>query len=236
MPERRRASRRFAGIFAGAVIIAATLFGFKFGFFGAGRDGSQSSGSGASVDDKCPLSVLNEGLRNSDARALAVISERVTPKANVPKLPMSDAEGAEMLETLSALRTGFLRFAPPVRATAIGVACRILDRFALEPAPACWLQALRPLHDLLTASLADSTQKTRLAALDEIGRIWSWMPGKSLLPVEEDALAQWKGGIHPSVTRCLASPDPTTRMAAVSCLGTAPDTAAVPCARLSRRP
>ena len=35
------------------------------------------------------------------------------------------------------------------------VACRILDKFAVEPAPAQWSLALKPVHDLITASLAD---------------------------------------------------------------------------------
>jgi hypothetical protein len=229
MPERRRASRRFAGILAGAAIIAAIGFGFKFGFFNAGRDGSQRAGSAAAVDDKISLSALNEGLRNSDQRSLAQVQERITPKNNATVRGLTDAEGAEMLETLSAIRTGFLRFSPGVRATAVTTACRIFDRFAIEPAPACWLQALQPLHDLFIASLADSAPKTRFTALDEIGRLWVWVPGRSLMPVEEQALAEWKGGIHPSVLRCLASPDPTTRMAAVACLGALPvDTAAAP--------
>jgi len=229
MPERRRASRRVAGILAGAAIIAATVFGFRFGFFGAGQHGSRPFGSVPAIDDKSSLSVLNEGLRNSDPRILALVLERVTPKANVPSRALIDAEGAELLETLSALRTGFLRFHPTERATAVTVACRIFDRFAVEPAPACWLQALPPLHDLLTASLADIAPKTRFVALDEIGRLWVWVPGRSLMPIEEQTLAEWKGGLHPSVLRCLASPDATTRMAAVACLGALPvDSAAAP--------
>ena len=119
MPERRRASRRVAGILAGAVIIAATVFGFRFGFFGAGRFGSRPFGSVPAVDEKTLAVGLNEGLRNSDPRMLALVQDRVTPKANVPARGLSDAEGAELLETLSALRTGFLRFSPAVRATAI---------------------------------------------------------------------------------------------------------------------
>jgi HEAT repeat protein len=228
MPGRRRASRRFAGILAGAVIIAAIVIGYQFGFFGAWRTGSAPNGSAPSVDEKTPMSVLNEGLRNSDARALAQVQERLAPKANVPARAISDAEGAELLETLAALRTGFLRFNSGVRPTAINAAHRIFDKFAIEPAPACWLQALQPLHDMLSASLADVSQKTRLTALEEIGRLWVWVPGRSLMPIEEQTLADWKGGIHPSVLRCLASSDPTTRMAAVACLGTAPDSAAIP--------
>jgi hypothetical protein len=229
MPKRRRASRRIAGIIAGAVIIAAIGIGFRFGFFGAGQHGLRPVGSVPAIDESSSLSSLNQGLRNNDSRVLALVQERFTPKANVPSRGLSDAEGAELVETLSALRTGFLRFSPPVRATAVTVACRVFDRFTVEPAPACWLQALPTLHDLLTASLADSAQKTRFTALDEISRLWVWVPGRSLMPVEEQALAEWKGGLHPSVLRCLASPDPTTRMAAVACLGALPvDSAAAP--------
>jgi len=229
MPERRRASRGIAGILAGAVIIAATVFGFRFGFFGAGQHGSRPFGSVPAVDDQNSLSTLNEGLRNSDPRMLALVLERITPKANAPSRGLSVAEGAELLEILSALRTGFLRFHPADRATAVTLACRILDRFAAEPAPASWLQALPPLHDLLSASLADSAPKTRFVALDEISRLWVWVPGRSLMPVEEQALMEWIGGLHPSVLRCLASPDATTRMAAVASLGALPfDSAAAP--------
>jgi HEAT repeats len=229
MPERRRVSRRVAGILAGAVIIAATGFGFKFGFFGAGQYGSRPFGSVPASDEKSSLAVLNERLRNSDPRALALVHERAMPKTNVPCRALSDAEGAEWLETLSALRTGFLRFNPAARETAVTIACRIFNKFAVEPAPASWMQALPPLHDLLTASLADSAPKTRFVALDEISRLWVWVPGRSLMPVEEQELHDWKGGLHPSVLRCLASPDATTRMAAVACLGALPfDNAAAP--------
>lgn len=233
MPKRRRASRRilFAGIFAGAAIIAATGFGFKFGFFGA-QHGSRSPaaaiGGDSNGNSNSPLSALNEGLRNSDPRVLTVLRERLTPKANIPARALTEAEGQEMIETLAALRTGYLRFNPTARAAAITVACRIFDRFSVELAPSCWLQALKPLHDVLSAGLADSSQATRLTALDEIGRLWAWLPGRSVMQVEEQAILEWKSGIHPAVVRCLASPDATTRMAAVACLGTAPDTAAAP--------
>jgi hypothetical protein len=229
MPERRRVSRRVAGILAGAAIIAATGFGFKFGFLGVGRYGSRPFAPVPAIDEKNSLSELNEGLRNSDPRVLAQVHERVMPKANAPARALSDAEGAEMLKTLFALRTGFLRFNPAARETGITIACRIFNKFAVEPAPALWLEALPPLHDLLTAGLADSAPKTRFVTLDEISRLWVWVPGRSLMPVEEQTLHEWKGGLHPSVLRCLASPDATTRMAAVACLGALPfDNAAAP--------
>src|SRR5437868_974088 len=41
MPERRRASRRTQGILAGALVLTATVLGVRYGFFGAGRGGSQ---------------------------------------------------------------------------------------------------------------------------------------------------------------------------------------------------
>jgi hypothetical protein len=174
------------------------------------------------------MSVLNDGLRNSDPRALVAVQERVAPKSNGARA-LSDAEGADWLDTLTALRTGYLKFGPAARASAITVACRIFDKFAVEPAPARWVEALQPLHDLLTVSVADSDSKTRFTGLDEIGRLWVWVPGRSLMPVEEQTLAEWKSGLHPAVVRCLASPDPTTRIGAVACLGALPiDSAAAP--------
>ena len=88
--------------------------------------------------------------------------------------------------------------------------------------------ALKPIHDLLTASLCDAEPLPRYTALVEVGRLWVWIPGRSLTPFEEQTLGEWKGAIHVPVVRCLAARDPETRMAAVACLGALPiDSAAV---------
>ena len=188
----------------------------------APRSRSGPSG-GAKFDEKSPLAVVNEGLRNSDPIALSVIQKRVTPKPDEPPVALSDGEASEWLQTLSALRAGFLKYNAPARAMAVNAACRILDKFAVEPAPAQWIKAIGPLHDLLSASLTDSDPNPRYVALAEIGRFWVWIPGRTLMPVEEQALAEWKGKFLPLVVRCLAyRDDARTRMAAVACLGVLP--------------
>jgi HEAT repeat protein len=229
MPERRRASRRVAGILAGAVVVAAIGLGLKFGYFGAKRLGTAGSASGAAViNQDSPMSVLNEGLRTGDPHALAFIQQRATLQPDAPRLPLNDAEAAAWVDTLSSLRAGFPRLAAPGRATAVNVACRILDKFAVEPAPAIWSECLKPIHDLLTASLCDAEPMPRYTALVEVGRLWVWIPGRSLTPFEEQTLGEWKGAIHVPVVRCLAARDPETRIAAVACLGALPiDSAAV---------
>ena len=229
MPERRRAGRRVAGILVGAVAITAIGLGLKFGYFGATRLGTTGSTSGAAaINQDSPLSVLNEGLRSGNLHALAFVQQRTTPQPDAPRLPLSDKDAATWVDTLSSLRASFPRLSTPGRATAVSVACRILDKFAVEPAPALWIESLKPIHDLLTASLCDREPLPRYTALVEVSRLWVWIPGRSLTPFEEQTLGEWKGAIHVPVVRCLAARDPETRIAAVACLGALPiDNAAV---------
>ncbi len=112
--------------------------------------------------------------------------------------------------------------AAPRRALATALACRIFDMFVAEPAPATWIGALQPLHDVLSASLSDSDPAPRITALTELARYWVWMPGRTLTPIEEKTLAEWKGGMYAPVVRCLAARDEQTRIGAVACLGSLP--------------
>ena len=211
--------RRVAGILVGAVAITAIGLGLKFGYFGATRLGTTGSTSGAAaINQDSPLSVLNEGLRSGNLHALAFVQRRTTPQPDAPRLPLSDKDAATWVDTLSSLRASFPRLSTPGRATAVSVACRILDKFAVEPAPALWIESLKPIHDLLTASLCDREPLPRYTALVEVSRLWVWIPGRSLTPFEEQTLGEWKGAIHVPVVRCLAARDPETRIAAVACL------------------
>jgi hypothetical protein len=223
MPERRRASRRVAGIMAGAVVITAMGLAFKFGFLGGGRRGSGPFGPDtAAMNENSSLAVLNEGLRTGDTRALSLVHQRLNPLPDTPRQALGEEEAAAWIVSLADLRTGFPKLGAPGRAMAVAVACRILDRFAVEPASSRWVEALKPVHDLLIASLGDSDPQARYAALIEVSRLWVWIPGRSLTPFEEQALGEWKAAIHMPVVRCLAARDPATRMAAVACLGRLP--------------
>ena len=145
-----------------------------------------------------------------------------TPTPKVPQTAYTDGEAEEWVETLTTLRANYRKLTVADRVSAITAACRIFDRFAVGPAPARWVEALKPLHDLLSASLNEAQATPRYAALKEISRFWVWIPGRSLTPFEEQTLAEWKGGLYVPVVHCLASLDVATRIATVSCLGALP--------------
>jgi HEAT repeat protein len=230
MPEPRRAGRKVAGIFAGAAVIAALGLGVRFGFLGSGQSGSKATSTGpTAVNEQSLLGDLNEGLSTGNPQMLGLIYKRALPAANAPRQALSEQDAVAWIDALSALRTGFPRFNPPGRVTAVSSACLILDKFAVEPAPAQWALALKPVHDMLIASLADAEEMPRYTGLMEAGRLWIWMPGRSLTPFEEQTLGEWKSAIHKPVVRCLGARDAQTRMAAVACLGKLPiDDAAAP--------
>jgi len=226
MPERRKARVWIAGILGGSVLAAAVICGVFSRPHGAV---TTQGGSAISVDHASDLAVLNQGLRDSDPRALAVFHERLTPRANETRKAISDDEASQWLDTLLALRTGFYKYSPPARATAAMVACGILDKFTAEIAPARWIEALQPVHDILSACLADADSPVRYLALDQVSRLWVWMPGRSLTEAEENSLGNWKEGLHRPVVRCLGNADISTRIGAISCLGSLPiDSAAAP--------
>ncbi len=229
MPERRRAGRRVAGILGCAAILAAIVVGVRYGFPGANRGGSGSAGSTvAALDERTPLADLGEAARSSDPRVLAVIQQRLT-RADGARTAYTDEEAADWLQVMLGLRTGYLGFNATGRGVAVSAACRIFEGFAIEPAPPQWVEALPPLHDLLSASMGDSEPTLRAAALEEVGKLWVWLPARSITPAEESSLARWKEKIYYPVIRCLGQRDARTLVAAVKCLGALPiDKAAAP--------
>jgi HEAT repeats len=223
MPERRRTGGGVAGIVVVAVLVTATVMAIGFGVWSLGRSGANRAGTATlAVNENSPLAELNKALADDKSRALFIIEERATPKPKVPQTAYTESEAAEWIETLVALRSSYRKMDASARATTVTAACRIFDRFAVEPAPARWFQVLKPLHDLLSAALTDAEARPRYAALQEISRFWVWIPGRSLTPAEEQVLAEWKGGLYVPVVHCLANRDVPTRVATVACLGTLP--------------
>jgi HEAT repeat protein len=230
MPERRRVSRRVAGIVGAAVVLAAVVVGWKFGILGTHRGAGHSGVLGrTTIDATTPLADLTEALRLGDSRALVFIQQQVMSPSDARHVAVNDEQATAWAEALAAIRAGFVKFNGTGRAIAESVAFRILDQFSVEPASAKWDRILPPLHDLLTAGLADASAEVRAAALDEIGKIWAWLPGRSLTPYEENSLAGWKDALYPPVLRALGHRDARTLVAAVACLGALPiDRAAAP--------
>lgn len=185
--------------------------------------------SGAVVDAKTPLSKLAELIRTGDAKALAVLYERVMARPDGLARGLSLTEGRDWITALQALRTGYTKFSAYGRASIMTATGRILNKFSIEQAPACWVDTLPPSHDVLTAGLSDSEMNVRLAAMEQTRGVWAWLPGCSTYAAEDEALAAWKEAFLAPVVRRLAEPQPIMRAAAIACLGALPiDSAAAP--------
>jgi len=233
MPERRRAGLWIAG----ALVVTATGSGLfwatstrsKPSATVATTTGEATAAATGELNESSELSEINRGLQNGDPKALVALQGRLTSNGDAPREAVSGDEAEVWLETLGALRSGFLKYAPPARVLAATLAVEVFDKFSVDPAPANWSEALKPLHDIFNAALADADGNVRCAALEQSRRVWAWMPGRSMTPVEEDALASWKEAIHRPIVRCLANQDTFTRIAAIYSLGHLPiDAAAEP--------
>ncbi len=231
MPKRRR-----AGLWvAGALTVAAAGSGLFWAVSTRPKPSATvatATGEAATtseLNETSGLSEISQGLRNSDPKALLVLHHRLSGKEGEPRTGIPADKAELWLETLASLRSGFLNYDPPARVMATGLAVEILDKFGVDPAPANWSEALKPAHDIFTAAFADADGNVRYAALENSHRFWAWMPGRSMTPLEEDALAEWKEAMHRPIVRCLANQDIPTRLAAIYTLGYLPiDDAASP--------
>ncbi|HWE34934.1 MAG TPA: hypothetical protein VG406_00060 [Isosphaeraceae bacterium] len=216
----------------GALTVAA--IGGAMAYY-KGRPGPFASSSKAKAEapspynGSTPMATLVAAIKAGDARALAEVFERTTgPDAPAPGA-VDEAEAPEAIALLGALRDGRPRFGDVGQATAMAVAGRVFDRLAIDPAPAAWSEALPPTQDLLMAGLGHRDGVVRAATLEVVGRLWNWIPGRTMFRVEERAVGVWKESLYQPVLRALAAPDPTTRAAAVACLAALPiDDAAAP--------
>ena len=209
------AQRRSWVMIAGVAVLAATV---ALTWMARGR--RVTSPKLAAFSESSPMSQLLGPLREGDGLALAVLYQR--SEAGSKPAPLTETEAAEWNEGLEALRTGFTRFGSYGRATALTIIGRVMARFSVEPAPANWVAALKPAHDLFSAGLEDSSLDVRVAALVEIGGLWSWIPARTLMPTEEEALSSWKDGLCAPVQRRLGDREPKARMTAVACLSRNP--------------
>ena len=230
MPEGRGAGRRVAGILGCLAIVAAAIIGIRYGFLG-GKRGAPGPGTpaAAAIGAKSTLAEVAEAAKNSDPSVLPEVQRRLSVSPDSPRKAFTEEEAEGWLQLLTSLRTGFLGFKGPGRMIAVGAACRILEGFSIEPAASQWGDALGPVHDLLTASLGDADPNLRAVALEEIGKLWAWLPARSITPAEETTLVKWKENLYRPVIRCLGHRDARTLVAAVACLGALPiDNAAAP--------
>ena len=225
MAKRRGTGLAIAGVLGGLAAVALT-----FGIVGNFR-GTVAPRPEVLYDANTPAPILAVGLRHSDARALVVLAQRVTPKPDTPAAAVSEDEAESLIEVLGGLQTGFLKFGGQARAGALVTACHILDRFGVKPAPTRWMEALPPVHNLLISGLDDRDLDVRVTALTQVGRYWTWAPdpGRTMFPFEENSMVVWHERFLKPVVRRLGDREPESRAAAVACLGRLPiDEAALP--------
>ena len=213
--------RRWTSVAIAGTLGAVVLLSGMYWFVETGRRNRRASNT-AATPAKSPLRTLADGLRQGDPQALKALCDRVLAKHGQPQGPVGEEEGADLVEVLDGLRSGFLKYGTVGRASAVAASTHILDQFRVEPAPSCWQAALAPLHDLLLAGLADPQINVRSSALNEVGQHWNWLPGRSMIPAEESALAEWKDSLYHPAARCLSDPTPKSRAAAVVCIGALP--------------
>ena len=168
-------------------------------------------------------------MRQGDARALAALFTRLSDKADEGPKAIGADEARAWIDAVGAIRTGFLKFGAYGRGTALVAGTKILNRFAADPAPATWVRALPPMHDLLTAGMSDPNLNVRVTAMAQVGQLWHWKPGCMMSRGESEALADWLNGLHGPVVRRLSDREPKARITAIACLGLVPiDDAAAP--------
>lgn len=232
MAMRGRTGLWVIGVLGLGVVVGVVRWGL-----GPGRRAVVAPPTTVVQEANSPRRALAERLRRGDARALSDLAQQVTAKTEGTPKGLDETEGADWVEMLTGLRAGFAQFGGPGRATSVAVVGQILRRFAIEPAPAGSVRVLPPSFEVLAAGLADRELEVRVAALTAVGRLWAWAPGRGLMPVEEQAVAQWKEGLHAPVVYLLTDPEPGARAAAVACLGVLPiDAAAEPAAAGVRDP
>lgn len=189
--------------------------------FDRGRQ-AEPSGPTAMINESTPMRLLAASLRESDARALAVLYQRGAPKPEAAPKALTAAEATEWIEAFQAIRTGFPGFGSYGRASALATVGRVLERFSVEPAPRSWVEAMTPAQDLFAAGLNDAHLDVRVTAMLEVSKLWSWLPGRAVISAEENLLADWKQSFHGPIVRRLGDREPKSRAAAVACLGALP--------------
>jgi HEAT repeat protein len=155
--------------------------------------------------------------------ALAVLQQRVAVAPGELARAIPESEGATWAAIATGLRKGYARFSPYGRASAAAMAMRVLDKVAASPAPAEWGNIVGPICDVLAAGLTDAESAVRAAALQELGRIWTWSPGREMVTTGElDYVAAWKESLYSRVARALSDRDAAVRARAVACLAALP--------------
>jgi hypothetical protein len=225
--------RGWLGVGVASAVGLAIAVGASAWFFGwVGGSSAPKSPGGTADSAAIGVDEWARRLGRGDAEALANFRDRVVQTAEQGKpLALSEAEARELITLCQGAALGFSRFGPMGRATLAGLAGGLLERLGAAPTPTNWVQALEPIHNVLSQALADADVQARTSALAATAKVWDWMPSRSALPIEETALGTWKDSFHQPVCRLLIAPEPQARAGAVLNLSRIPiDEMAAPAA------
>lgn len=175
-----------------------------------------------SITPDASIELISAGLERGDGMALAVLLKRLTPAEGEVIEPVQESESQLWSNTLRSLRNAYRRFAPYGRGSAAAAAGRMLKKYAETPAPDDWDAVLGPAFDIFSAAARDADPNVRSVAVQELGRIWSWSPGRDLFVTELDMLAAWKESLYKICLGALEDPEPLVRASAVAALGALP--------------
>jgi hypothetical protein len=217
------AARRSTLMATGLLTIAGL-----FSFSGCGGKPTETAATNPKASSNAPPeaatnATLAAQIRQSNVPALAELYAKLENKADPVPKGLTEGEGAEWVEMLNSIRAGYLQFSTTqARMAAIDGSFKILQKFSADPAPKSWLTAIAPFRDIICSGLRDKEFDVRVTSLNALAKVWNWSPGRTLLPVEEEQLGEWKNAFHKQVVLSLADSDPRGRAAAVDCLSKIP--------------
>ena len=168
----------------------------------------------AKFDTSSPLDQVSAGIEKGEGLALAVLQKRLLAN-EAPHPAVSVEESAQWQTMMEALRKGNLKYSGYGRANIVTLAGRIVELYALDPAPLDWSGGLIPFTELTAQALADSDPGVRIAAIQQVGRLWNWSPGRDMHPGQVEHVAAWKEGLLTLSTRALSDKEPQVRASAV---------------------
>ncbi len=182
------------------------------------------------------LDGLAEKIQAGDESALAEAFRRSMAMPNqpevVPPAPTTSEIGSWKRIT-TACAVNLHQFDTEARKVTMRLAGRMLVLAARDQVAVNWSDLLDPIRSVLEKGATDSDCEVRAAAIDQIGIIWEWVPGRDIFTVERNTLAAWKGSMLQLVQPHLKDAEIPSRLAAMRCLAALPiDAAAVPALEL----
>lgn len=224
--------RVILGVAALAVVVAGAGYArWRMAVRGVGKNPAAQAKS-TPINRDSSLREIARALRDGDGMALAVLQSRLAPDEVTAPQALTESDAEAWVEVMRALPASFAKYSTYGQSSAVEVAHRILFRFTVEPAPRHWVDVLQPFQDTMSAAMASRDLGVRVLAIGQVGRVWTWSPGRTVeFEGEINALAEWKQAFYQKVNEGLRDPAGKIRAAAISSMGMMPiDAGAAPAA------